>query len=480
MSSKTFFFRERYSINEMEERIFAEDFIKVFKSYAELVPDDEGNIEINKRNCYRGLINANIGDDDKLFKEIDSCFRAFGRKGDKLNIKLFVLEDFNYTYNDQIRIRIEELVKHKNNIKEVNSLSLGLKDDIYLEDIKGNSNKLDFKFRFEQVTINATTGVPFEEIKTMYIECRLYLSTGIVAVFNPNNIASHTKNTLSIIHLLFTWSSAKNHDVSLGEAQLIMINLRLNGEVSSPRFTSTQDDLRIEISGLHQGNQENPFVKFVGESHLEIYELMMTAVIHGHNCTVKLNHDGKIQIETFVTPEVLDNIIAVLDWVIFTENYYTDYHYQLDTFIKQTTKGTLQALRTRKIKKTIENFEKLITSHIQKFLILKELKLVTTIVFNIGIQLMDSDNYKYISDKNFELDNNDVPLYTEITDLFSKYMIFNKGLNKSNADEKALLIITYLRNLIVESNGDGVKIIDSYEEWLKCQTQILSTIQEPR
>ncbi|OQP18654.1 hypothetical protein B2I20_18475, partial [Bacillus stratosphericus] len=226
-------------------------------------------------------------------------------------------------------------------------------DDIYLEATEVSSNKIDFKFKLEQVFINTDLAIPAEEIKTIHIECRLYINTGIVAVFNPHGTATHTKNALSIIHLLFKGHSPRFYEVNLDEAQLIMINLRLNGQVSSPKFTSTKDDLRIDIYGLNQGNQENPFVKFVGDSQLEIYELTMTAVIHNHNCTVKLNGDGKIQIETFVTPEVLDSIILDLDWVIFTKNYYNDYNEQLDAFIKQINRGSLEALRKRKIKRIV-------------------------------------------------------------------------------------------------------------------------------
>ncbi|OQP18485.1 hypothetical protein B2I20_18935, partial [Bacillus stratosphericus] len=108
MASKTFFFRESYSIKEMEERIFAEDFIKVFKEYAAYVSDGEDeDPEINKRNCYRGLLAACTGDESKLIREMKKCFNAYGRKGDRLNVKLFVLEDFNFTLLDDIENRME-------------------------------------------------------------------------------------------------------------------------------------------------------------------------------------------------------------------------------------------------------------------------------------------------------------------------------------------------------------------------------------
>ncbi|OQP18281.1 hypothetical protein B2I20_19330, partial [Bacillus stratosphericus] len=106
--------------------------------------------------------------------------------------------------------------------------------------------------------------------------------------------------------------------------------------------------------------------------------------------------------------------------------------------------------------------------HIQRNLILKELKLVTTIIFNIGIQLIKSDNFKHIPQETFG--NETVSRYNELIEVWSKFMILNKGLNKSESDEKALYMLNYLHSLVVESNGDGVKIIDSYEEWLKCQT----------
>ncbi|MFE7816727.1 hypothetical protein ACFU1R_00860 [Priestia megaterium] len=481
MASKTFFFRKDYSIKEMEERIFAEDFIKVFKGYAAYVSDGEDEeVEINKRNCYRGLIASCIGDEERLITEMKRCFNTYGRKGDRLNVKLFVLEDFNFTLLDSVKTRIDDLVNNTRNIKEIDSLSHGLNDNIFLQAIEVSSNKIDFKYKLEQVFINTDLPIPTEEIKTIQIECRLYINTGIVAMFNPYGTATHTKNVLSIIHLLFKGHSPRFYEVNLDEAQLIMINLRLNGQVSSPKFTSTKDELRIDIYGLNEGNQENPFVKFVGDSQLEIYELTMTAVIHNHNCTVKLNGDGKIQIETFVTPEVLDSIILDLDWVVFTNNYYNDYNEKLNIFIKQINRGSLEALRKRKIKRIVDEFENLITTHIQRSLIFKELKLVTTIIFNIGIQLIDSDNFKYISKEVFENGHEIVSHYTEISDALSKYMILNKGLNKSESDKKAIYILSHLHSLIVESNGDGVKIIDSYEEWLKCQTQITTSIQQAR
>ncbi|EFV74615.1 hypothetical protein MKY20_24380 [Cytobacillus sp. FSL W8-0315] len=68
-------------------------------------------------------------------------------------------------------------------------------------------------------------------------------------------------------------------EVTFDEAQLIMIQLRLKGEVSSPKLRSA-DDLRIGVYGVNEINYQQPIVKQDEEEHsLKIYELSSDCVI---------------------------------------------------------------------------------------------------------------------------------------------------------------------------------------------------------
>ncbi|MEB2268119.1 hypothetical protein LAV77_25240 [Priestia megaterium] len=477
MTFRTFFFRKSYSFKEMYDRIYAEDFIRTFKGYADYVSEGNEEPELNKLNCYRGLLQACKGDSDRLNREIQSCFSKYGRLGDKLNVKLYVLENFNYTLTDEIRERINDLVQNQVNIKEQDSLSSNLKEDFYLVDVNFSKNYLDFQFKVNQISIEHQDASPIEVVRPTFLELRLYLKTGIIALFNPEGNNGIARNSLSIVHLLFKKYRPTYFEVSIDEAQLIMINLRLKGQISSPKFLS-KDELRIEIYGMNPANQENPFVKFVGDSNLKIFELSMKCLIQGHNCTLKLNGDGKVQIETYVTPNVLDSIIVELDWAIFTKQYYVDYSSQIDQFSKEINRGMLSNQRKRKINSIEREYQSLITTNTYRGLKFKELKLVTTVIFNICLKMIEENLIDKIDLENLD-DNFEEHLkkYSNIIDFLSKNLIIKKDLSKKDADKKSELIVRQVHKYLSEADGDAVKIIDTFEGWITCLQNLTQEVR---
>lgn len=97
MSDSTFFFREDYTFEEIYERIYAEDFIEVFKGY--VLPDQE----INKTNCYLGLSHALQGNKDAIDRQLRLAFQDVGRKGDKLHIKLYKINNILEEVSEELR-----------------------------------------------------------------------------------------------------------------------------------------------------------------------------------------------------------------------------------------------------------------------------------------------------------------------------------------------------------------------------------------
>ncbi|WP_144559680.1 hypothetical protein [Shouchella miscanthi] len=466
MSNKTFFFRDTYTIKEMTERIFAVDFISFFKGYASYSPQEDS--EVNKKNCYLGLVESFSGDANKIGKEIENCFKSVGRYGDKLNVKLYLLEDFINTYNE-IKSELEDIVSSYTNIKHKDSLSQGLNDNFFITDFKEADSKLDLKFLIEQEVIDNERTVPVIDKKVSNIECRLYLNTGLVAIYNPDNQAlSKINNVLSIVHLLFKKHSPRTHSVNLDEAQLIMTNLRLKGEISSPKYIS-DESLRVDIYGVNASNREDPVVRIVGESQLKIYELTVKALIKGHNCSVKIHRHGSILIDTYVLPEVLDSIIADLNWVILKEDYYIDYSIQLDKFIKKNRKAGLLSQRKKYIRKIEYDFNELINSLEAVSFTPKEIKLTTTILFNIAVQIINNQSFDVLKSDQITLVSNK---YNDLKSMFSNYIIILCSKNKDEADTLSESLIATLHSLLLECEGDSVRVIETYEEWLTCQLKL--------
>ncbi|WP_017473343.1 hypothetical protein [Amphibacillus jilinensis] len=464
MKEDTFFFRDKYTIKEMVRRIYSEQFIEHFKSYAI-------NKELNKESCYRGLLKRFRDNSNGLRNEIESCFEKYGRQGDRLNVKLYVLKKFEYKYSEEIEERLKDLQTHKRNIRLIDSISPGLKDDTYITKVKFDRNKLDLKITIEQAVINQDEEIPVEVIDEISIETRLYFNSGIIAVYNPKGNESHVKNIIKVIYLIIKGHTPDYYPVILDEAQLIMCNLRLNGDVSSPKFSSGED-LKIDMYGIHAGNTENPIVKFVGDSQLEIYELSTRSIIQGHNCSMKINNNGKVQIETYVTSDVLDVIVLHLTWIIFSEKYYKDYNAQLNLYLKQMYKASLGVHRDRKVGEIKSQLEGLIKENTNKEFKMKELKLLVTIIYNLSTMIAESDSVYSLSPELTSDHSLKVGECDTIKDFLSKYMVLNKNKNKSESDELSNLILSFLKSLIYDSNGDGVIIIEKYEEWLKCQNTV--------
>ncbi|WP_228552701.1 hypothetical protein, partial [Paenibacillus polymyxa] len=83
------------------------------------------------------------------------------------------------------------------------------------------------------------------------------------------------------LHLLFHFQNPNIKEVVFDEAQLLMIQLKLNGQVSSPRLKS-DGDLRVEIHGLNDMNYGDPLVQAVNNhGKSRIYELSSVCTVAG-------------------------------------------------------------------------------------------------------------------------------------------------------------------------------------------------------
>lgn len=455
MSYSTFFFREGYTSEEIYERIYAEDFIEVFKQYS--LPDEE----INKTNCYIGISQAFQGDKDAIDRQLRIAFEQVGRKGDKLHVKLFKINNILEDLSEELKTSIQSLVDDETNIREKDSLSSGLENDIYLVDVNFNENLyIDMKFRFDFERVEHDP-IPTIRVRSNYIELRYYFKQGIVAVHNPSGNQKSVKNILSILYLLCFQHGMNYDEVNFDEAQLIMIQLRLKGEVSSPKLRSA-DDLRIGVYGVNEINYQQPIVRRVEEEHsLKIYELSSVCVIEGHECLLRITEEGKINIDRFVTPVVLDSIISNMHWVIELKDFYLDFETQLDKIYKKKQPGSLVSFRQNKIKSVRKKIYDLINVYKEEgAATLKEPNLIATIVLNIGHFLCKDK----LVEKIFSEDYADYTTeeYEEIVGYYVDYLTIEIRLNRSESSKIAPKVVSVIRYLLDNSKGDSIELIDKF------------------
>lgn len=454
MSESTFFFRKDYTSEEIFERIYADDFIEVFGSY--VLPNEE----INKKNCAIGLSRRLQENKDAIDRELRSAFEAVGRKGDKLHVKLYKINDIMEEISDQLKASIHELISEEINIKEKDSLSAGLENDIYLIDVNFNENLyIDMKFRIETEMIEHDP-VPTIRVRSNYIELRYFHKQGIVAVHSPSSNQKGVRNILSILYLLCFQHGMNYEEVKFDEAQLIMIQLRLKGEVSSPKLRSA-DDLRIGVYGINEINYQRPIVKQVEEEHsLKIYELSSDCVIEGYRCLLRITEDGKINIDRYVEPVVLDSIISNMHWVIELKDFYIDFDSQLDKLYKRKQPGSLVSARQNKIKSVRSKFLNFIDVHKESITALKEPNLIATIVLNIGhflctnklVESLYKDDYSELTIEGFE----------ELVVYYVDFLTIEMKFNRSESISIAPKVVRVLHYLLEQSKGRPIELIDKF------------------
>jgi len=454
-NDSTFFFREEYTSEEIFDRIYAENFIEFFKHY--VLPDKE----INKSNCYIGLAHTFQGDKDAIDSQLRIAFEEVGRKGDKLHVKLYKINNNIEEISAELKAKIHELISEKVNIKEIDSLSAGLENDIFLTNVHFNENLyIDMKFRFDIERIEHDP-IPSIRVCSNFIELRYYHKQGIVAVHNPSNNQKGVKNILSIVYLLFFQHGMNYDEVSFDEAQLIMIQLRLKGEVSSPKLRST-DNLRIGVYGVNEINYQQPIVKRVEEENsLKIYELSSLCLIEGHECSLRITEEGKINIDRFVTPVVLDSIISNLHWVIELKDFYIDFDSQLDKIYKRKQPGSLVSSRQNKIKSIRKKFYDLINVYREEgATTLKEPNLIATIVLNIGHFLCKDKlvDELYKDDfSEYNLEGNE-----EIVGYYADFLTIEERLNRSESNTTAPRLVRVIHYLLEQSKGNSIELIDMF------------------
>ncbi|WP_228552699.1 hypothetical protein, partial [Paenibacillus polymyxa] len=89
------------------------------------------------------------------------------------------------------------------NIKDLDTFSpAGLKYNLFIEDTAYKQGAMDVKFKIEVETF-VFEPTPKKIVDTHFIEVRLYHSTGLTAVFNPNGVLKNNKVVLTVLHLLF-------------------------------------------------------------------------------------------------------------------------------------------------------------------------------------------------------------------------------------------------------------------------------------
>lgn len=465
MSNRTFFFRKEYTMKEMFERIYAPDFIEAFKQYGGFVDEEGATSEINKSNLLLGLSQSCNNDEDQIYKEMEQAFLTYGREGDKLNVKLYKFEGFDFSINDEVRYRIEGYKVRNQNFKDLDTFRpAGLKNNIYIVDTEYRASSMDIKFRIESNEY-IYDPVPKIIIDNKFIEVRLYHSTGLAAVFNPSGTPKNAKDVLTVLFLLYHFQNPIIKEVSFDEAQLIMIQLKLKGQVSSPRLR-TDDNLRVDIYGLNEMNYEDPLVTAVNShAKLRIYELSSICIIHGHRFNLRLSEDGRIQVETFVETDVLDRIILDIEWTIMMSHYFKPLSDQINELLKKKSKALLETHRQRKTRLISQDILKLIEDNRSvSSLGEKAANLTSTIMLNISHFLLkkreDLKNEEEIEDVRVES-------YPSLLEYLTDYSVIELRNNRTNSTEYAKIVIKQIKKLLIQSSGDAVKLIEQFETMIR-------------
>ncbi|WP_410994618.1 hypothetical protein [Bacillus paranthracis] len=468
---KTFFFRNNeYSIDEMIERIYADDFIEFFKGYL----TEETKQQPSKKNCLLGLGNAYPDDGEMVRSKITQAFQQIGRKGDKLSVNLFRLAEVEIDVTTSIKAEIADLITTKTNIRHRDSLSTNLEYDLFLEDVNYNQSSVDFRFRVDKTEL-VTNPIPTQIIRSTFVEVRLYTATKLAAIYKLDITDTQALQILSVVSLLFKRYLPRIEKISLDEAQLIMINLKLKGLVSSPKFKS-DDDLRVDIYGVGPQHQNNNIMQFIeGSSSLKMYELAIQCIIEGHACNLKLTNDGGIYIGTPVSPKVLDFIILELNWVIYNKKFYNGIEQIMIQTFKRIKPSIIQYRLTAKIKKVEEDLKKVVED---SKLNVQKRKLLFTILTNLGLESVVMLEEKQVlnvikeelKDEEINIDN-----YGYLQSFFSDYFVSHRYKNRADADELSKCIVTLICHFYAKFKDDVVRIIEEYkiktEEWSECLVQ---------
>ncbi|MDN4081947.1 hypothetical protein [Paenibacillus polymyxa] len=465
MSERTFFFRDKYNLKEMFERIYAPEFIEAFKQHSDWTDEEGAALEINKSNCFVGLSKSCNDDQEQMYREMETVFLEHGRKGDKLNVKLYKLDGFDFSLTEQVRSRIEGYKSITQNIKDLDTFSpAGLKYNLFIEDTAYKQGAMDVKFKIEVETF-VFEPTPKKIVDTHFIEVRLYHSTGLTAVFNPNGVLKNNKVVLTVLHLLFHFQNPNIKEVVFDEAQLLMIQLKLNGQVSSPRLKS-DGDLRVEIHGLNDMNYGDPLVQAVNNhGKLRIYELSSVCTVAGHRFNLKISEEGRVQVESFVESYVLDRIITDIDWVILTRPYFKQMDVQIEELLKRKSRGSLESQRAKKSKLIQQELVKFFKDYRAKGIFGEKAVLLTcTIILNIAHFLMKSID-RFITEENLiEIDSNS---YTVLNEYLADFAVVNIRINRTESLKQAEKVIGFLKKLIISSTGDPVKLIENVETMIR-------------
>lgn len=459
-NDRTFFLRREYTTKEMYDRIYSEDFIAEFKQYALPSAENPDVPDINKNSCYAGLFEAyRAGAEEEFHHIIETAFLQLGRRGDRLNVKLFRLNpEYRYQISADKLATVERICNQQENIRGNDQLNPGLEYDLYIADYNVSESNLDLRFKIDIETF-IHEPVPSRAITSVYCESRVYTETGIVALFINEATNKQIRDILHVIHLLFHIVNPRSSEILFDEAQLTMIQLRLNGLVSSPKYKSEDDDdLRVEVHGVNEINYENPIVQLVqGQERLRMYELTANCVIEGHHFNLKLSADGKIQIESYVLPSVLDKIIQDIDWVIFTKEFYQGIQTQIEQTLRTKQRAMLAMRRQQKINLITSDLKNMSQDFGIRTVDKRKVAVISTILFNMGLFLCEKD-----------MENrNETTRYNNLAAYYTDHLVVNKRKNRSESESKANAVVIALQGLCSNSLGDAVSLIECYQDLVR-------------
>ncbi|MGP4060037.1 hypothetical protein [Halobacillus sp. H74] len=463
----TFFFRKgEYSAKEMTKRIFSEDIIEEFKGYS-----SEG-ASPTKKGCLVGLYEANQENEETYREKIKHAFIKKGRRGDNMSLHLYrlLIDSLNISY--EVESSIASICSSGQNLKLSGSLSNGINYDLYIDDLFINETRTILDIRFKSVTNDVIADpYPIFKERETFIETRLYVNSGIVALYNSSDNESIEKDILSILFYFFQRHSKRYEKVKLDESQLMMTKLSMNGEVLSPKYRSEDPDnaFRLDMYGVTPEHEGHEVVKFIGDSHLSMYEFSINCVIEGYNCRLRITEDGGLFISTPVSPKVLDAIVSILSWVILKEDYYEGTDRTISKLMRTKKPSVLEYKITQKIENVSNNIRELIAQNGGSD---QERRLFITVLVNISF-MMISEGYIYAIKENYsELEDNENVGKKNFRALIVDYCVFYENIQSDEALEYAELLLKFLVHILLPSAVNVVKLIVNFEdmqkEWSQC------------
>lgn len=310
-----------YNIIEMLDRLKAQVLINNVLKNKDIKSKDEGKVE---------FLSA-YNEESSLLVELKQCFMAYGRKGDKANIKMFKVNKFK---DDIIQMygwsKIEDLQKEDLNTVEI--LGNFFNQKCYLSNVIIENNTIDFRFEFqyEKSKVLENEEVMIESY-SRFVEARFYLDKKLICITESSD--REKKAVLNTITSLpyyiviketrdFIYSEPDYSSIMLTTGQLDSIKELLGGKLRAAVIEVFGDKgVKIKIEGNNENFESESYTYNTNKNSGNKEELQIFWTDNeGNKNKVTIKNDCQIITTNYITIDALETIIDAIINTMKSEN----------------------------------------------------------------------------------------------------------------------------------------------------------------